>query len=46
VPAGATRIDFTYTPFTRRNISLAFYGAALLFAGVGTLVFGRFSWRR
>jgi hypothetical protein len=43
VPAGATTIDFTYTPFTRRNISFAFYGAALLLAGIGTFVFGRSS---
>jgi hypothetical protein len=41
VPAGAKTIEFVYTPFTRRNISFAFYGAALLLAGVGAFVFGR-----
>jgi len=46
VPAGATTIDFTYTPFTRRNISFAFYGAALPLAAVGMFVFGRSSLRR
>jgi hypothetical protein len=46
VPAGATTIDFTYTPFIRRTISLVFYGAALLLAGVGAFVFGRLSLRR
>ncbi len=45
VPAGATTIDFTYTPFVRRNISLLFYGVALLLAGVGTVVFRRLSLR-
>jgi hypothetical protein len=45
VPAGATTVEFTYTPFTRRNISLAFYGAALLLAGIGAFVFGRSSLR-
>jgi hypothetical protein len=40
VPAGAKTIEFVYTPFTRRNISLAFYGTALLLAGVGGFVFG------
>jgi hypothetical protein len=46
VLAGATTIDFIYTPFVRRNISLVFYGAALLLAGVGAFVFGRLSLRR
>jgi hypothetical protein len=46
VPAGATTIDFTYTPFVRRNTSLLFYGAALLFAGIGAFVFGRLLLRR
>jgi hypothetical protein len=45
VPAGASTVDFTHTPFTRRNISFAFYGAALLFAGLGTFVFSRSSLR-
>jgi hypothetical protein len=45
VPAGATTLEFTYTPFTRRNISLVFYGAALLLAGAGAFVFGRPSLR-
>jgi predicted outer membrane repeat protein len=45
VPAGATTVDFTYTPFVRRNTSFAFYGAALLLAGVGAFVFGRLSLR-
>jgi hypothetical protein len=43
VPAAATTIEFTYTPFTRRNISFAFYGVALLLTGVGAFVFGRSS---
>jgi hypothetical protein len=41
VPAGATTIEFTYTPFTRSNISLAFYGAALLLTGAGAFVLAR-----
>src|SRR5262249_1181433 len=43
VPAGATTIDFAYTPFPRRNASLFFYGIALLLTGVGVFVFRRFS---
>jgi hypothetical protein len=43
VPAGATTIDFTYTPFTRRNISWVFYGMALLLTGAGAFVFSRSS---
>jgi hypothetical protein len=46
VPAGATTIDFSYTPFVRRNISFVSYGAALLLAGAGTFVCGRLSLRR
>jgi hypothetical protein len=45
VPAGATMVEFTYTPFTRRDISLALYSAALLLTGVGAFVFGRSSLR-
>jgi hypothetical protein len=45
VPAGATTVDFIYTPFTRRNVALAFYGATLFLAGVGTFAFGRLSLR-
>jgi hypothetical protein len=41
IPAGARTVEFFYTPFTRRNISLSFYGAALMLAGVGAFVFGR-----
>jgi hypothetical protein len=41
VPAGAKTIEFVYTPFARRKVSLAFYGAALLLAGAGAFVFGR-----
>jgi hypothetical protein len=45
VPAGATTIEFTYTPFTRRNISFVFYGTALLLAAVGAFVLSRSSLR-
>jgi hypothetical protein len=43
VPAGVSTVEVTYTPFTRRNLSFAFYGAALLLTGVGTFVFSRSS---
>jgi hypothetical protein len=46
VPAGATTIDFSYTPFVRRGISFAFYGFAFLLVGVGGFVFGRPPLRR
>jgi hypothetical protein len=45
VPAGASTVDFTYTPFTRRNISPIFYSAALLLTGLGTFAFSRSSLR-
>ena len=41
VPAGATTIDFEYTPFVRRRAALAFYGAALLLLICGAIAFGR-----
>lgn len=41
VPAGATTIEFEYTPFVRRRAALAFYGAALLLLISGAVAFGR-----
>jgi hypothetical protein len=43
VPAGVATVDFIYTPFVRRGISVVFYVTAFLLAGLGTFVFGRFS---
>lgn len=41
VPAGATTIEFVYTPVVFRKVSLFFYGAALLLLVIGGLLFGR-----
>lgn len=41
VPAGATKIDFTYTPVTRSRMAIGFYLAGLILAGIGGVAFGR-----
>ena len=41
VPAGVTTIEFVYTPVVLREMSLFFYGAALLLLITGSLLFGR-----
>jgi hypothetical protein len=44
VPAGATTVEFVYTPVVRHKISLLVYGVALLLLIAGALFFGRSKW--